>query len=330
MALVNTTFNNEINISFFIITKSNEKRRANLSYICCVRTKTSIHALIKLMSDTDEMVRNHAKSTLMDYGVEIIPELEILEDDSIFNPEFRSSIIEVLGDLRLSRIKKGLKKWINSSNKNLVDALYLIDSYQFPDLTRGEFDQKIEEIRHRCWLKINLRNTSFEKVSILNSIFFEEFGYAGVEKLPHSPFEVFISSTIDSKEGTALSLGLIYSLVAQDIGLPIYGVTTLNNRAPFVLAYLDKNRVLSSLNWEIDGNGVLFYISLDDQGAIVEPSRLKKIYEEKALPLDKSQFEPSPNTLVVKKYLNEVFKSYANQPHYRYKLNDIEQLIELF
>jgi regulator of sirC expression with transglutaminase-like and TPR domain len=282
------------------------------------------------MDDSDQMVVEHSKYTLLQYGEEIIPELELLAEDCFMRPVQTANISEVLNCLRFHRVKRDLHQWLNSEDKNLMQAVYTICTYQFPELKIEAFTAQFQELRHKCWMEINARQTSFEKVDALNKVFFDVYDFIRVEKVPYSPFEIFVNSVMETKEGTDLSLGLIYSMVAQSLDIPIYGVTTMNNRAPFVLAYLDKDNLLPILDWGIDNNGVLFYVGVGTRGLIVDPQQLKEAFLSEGLPQNRAQFEPSPNSVIIKKYLNDIKRSYENQVHFRYKLRDIEELLELF
>lgn len=282
------------------------------------------------MDDPDQMVVEHAMSKLLEYGDEIIPNLEHLEDDCLSQPMQMENISIVLDTLRFHRIKNELKKWLDSEEKNLMKAVFVICNYQYPDLKIEELSSKFQELRHQCWMEINSRQTSFEKVDALNKVFFDVFDFVKVKEIPYSPFDIFVNSVMESREGTDLSLGLIYSIVAQSLDLPIYGVTTMNNRAPFVLAYMDKDNLLPILDWGIDNNGVLFYIGVGTKGLIIDPKQMKEAYLSEGLPQNRAQFEPSPNSLIIKKYLTDIKRSYANQVQFRYKLKDIEELLELF
>ena len=282
------------------------------------------------MDDPDQMVVEHAREKLLEYGDDIIPKLEHLEEDCFIDPNQLINISVVLDALRFQRIKNALKCWLKSDDKSLMQAVYTICSYQFPDLSIEDFTAKFQDLRHQCWMEMSSRQTSFEKVEALNKVFFDVFDFVRVNEVPHSPFDIFVNSVMESKEGTDISLGLIYSLVAQSLDIPIYGVTTMNNRAPFVLAYMDKDNLLPILDWGIDNNGVLFYIGVGTKGLIIDPQQLKEAYFSEGLPQNREQFEPSPNTLIVKKYLKDIKRSYSNQAQFRYKLKDIEELLELF
>src|SRR5690554_3250923 len=211
-----------------------------------------------------------------------------------------------------------------------MQPVYTICTYQFQNLKIENFTSKFGDLSIKCWMKLNSKKTSFEKLNALINVLLNVFDFIRVEKVPYSPFEIYVNSVLDTREGTDLSLGLIYSMIAQSLDLPIYGVTTMNNRAPFVLAYLDKDNLLSILDWGIDNNGVLFYIGVGTKGLIIDPQQLKEAYLSEGLPQNRAQFEPSPNTVIIKKYLLDIKRSYSNQPQFRYKLRDFEELLELF
>ncbi|WP_159038456.1 transglutaminase family protein [Brumimicrobium mesophilum] len=282
------------------------------------------------MDDPDQMVVDHAMGKLIEYGDGIIPNLENLEDDCLIHPIQLENIAIVLDALRFHRIRNDLTDWLNSDDKCLMKAVYIICSYQYPELNIDAFTSKFQELKHFCWMEINSRQTSFEKVDALNKVFFDTFDFVKVNELPHSPFELFVNSVMESKEGTDLSLGLIYSIVAQSLDIPIYGVTTMNNRAPFILAYMDKDNLLPILDWGIDNNGVLFYISVGNKGLVIDPKQMKEAYLSEGLPQNRAQFEPSPNSVIIKKYLKDIKRSYENKVQFRYKLKDIDELLELF
>lgn len=155
----------------FITTFHFEILKGILIYLCNVITKTSIHALIKLMDDPDQMVVEHARGRLLEYGEDIIPNLEHLEDDCLTYPIQLENISVVLDALRFKRIKNSLHSWLKSEDKSLMQAVYTICTYQYPDLTIEDFTSNFQNLRHQCWMEINSRQTSFEKVDAINKVF---------------------------------------------------------------------------------------------------------------------------------------------------------------
>lgn len=292
--------------------------------------QNTIYALVQLLDDMDCNVRLHAKSTLLDYGVSIIPEIEQLEEECLEQPEQLELIRELLHSLRFQRIKTQIKDWLNGPDKDLMEGVFILCSYQYPTLTKLEFIRKFQMLYHRCWTKIHPKQTNFEKISAFNHIFFQEFGFVAIDNAYYSPFDLLINAVLDVREGHPLAIGLIYCLVAQAIGLPVYGVVNQNKRAPFVLAYLDTHQLLPVLNWGIDNNGVLFYIDSEQNGAILEPLLLKQRFSELGLSTNNGIFSPSSHSALLLHYLTEIRRSCADVPQFRYKLEDLDELITLF
>lgn len=282
------------------------------------------------MDDSDSFVVEHAKNTLLELGVEIIPLLERIEYDGFENPIQAENISDVLRCLRFQKIKSELVDWLNSKEQDLKQAIYIVSSYQFPELKFEDFLEKLRKIEQQCWKELNPLQTSFEKVEVLNKVIFDDLNFVNIHKDEVSPFEVFVNSVLDSKEGSDVSLGLIYSMIAQSLNIPIYGVATTNEYTPFALAYIDEMNLLPILKWGIYNNSVLFYINVGLRGGIIEPKVLKKSYILNGLPSDELQFKPSNNPSIVKKYLIDIKTSYSSFSQFRYKLSDIEEMIKLF
>jgi hypothetical protein len=291
---------------------------------------TSIRALVDLMDDPDELVSNHVEDQLLQKGEELIPTLEQMLDTSMDDPKKVERIRILLTQLRFEKVANDLERWIHSEDKSLIEGLYIVSKFQFPELTEVEFSSQFSALKDAVWLEINPKQTSFEVVKIMNKVFYDHFDFKKAAGFPISPFDVFINSSFDSREGTDTTLGLIYSIVAQSLDIPIYGVTPLQGSGPFMLAYLDRNNILDLLDWGIDNNGVLFYISVANKGVVVEPKRFKEAYAAKGMDHLKSCFEPSPNTILIKKYLQEIIKSCENNVQFRYKLSQLKTLINLF
>ena len=282
------------------------------------------------MDDPNDEVTEHVRHALLDCGEEIIPELEKLEEESLKNPVRMKHLADVLKELRFQRVRNMMVEWVNEKEKDLMKAVYAVNAYQFPELSVQDFVKKFQDLKHKCWMEMNPRQTSFEKVEKLNKVFFDDFEFAGIERGYSSPFEIYTNSVLDTKEGTDLSIALIYSLIAQSLNLPIYCVVSPNHRTPIVLSYLDKTNLLPILNWGINNNGVLFYIDIRQKGLMIDPLNLKEKYQSEGLPEHKNQFEPSPNSSLIKRYLTDIKNSYANYAHLRYKIKDIEELLKLF
>jgi hypothetical protein len=295
-----------------------------------VRVNESINALVELLDDPDEVVATHVQSKIVEQGEQVIPHLEKLQDQFLDDPQKAERIEHLIHNIQFKGLKKSLSNWIQSEEKLLLEGVYLICKYQYPDLKINELNDKLMAIKQAVWLEINPKQTSFETIKVFNRIFFDHFDFKCSDVLQHSPFDFFMNSVLETREGSDTALGLVYSLVAQSLDLPIYGVSVDQPNKSFLLAYLDKNNILEILDWGVHNNGVLFYISIGDKGVVVDPQRLEEAFKIKGLPVSKDQFEPTPNTVLIKNYLIQISKSCENLPYFRYKLTELKELIDLF
>lgn len=295
-----------------------------------MRVNESINALVELLDDPDEVISTHVQSKILEHGEQVIPQLEKLQDRFFDNPHKSERIELMIHNIQFDVLKKNISNWMQSDDKNLLEGVYLICKYQYPDLTISELKNRLLEIKQAVWLEINPKQTSFERIKVFNRIFFDHFDFKCSDPLEHTPFDFFVNSVLETREGSDTALGLIYSLVAQSLELPIYGVSVDQPNKTFLLAYLDENNILEILDWGVHNNGVLFYISVSNKGVVVDPQRLEEVFKMKGLPVSKDQFEPTPNTILIKNYLIQISKSCENLPYLRYKLGELQELIDIF
>jgi len=295
-----------------------------------VKTKTSINALVELMDDPDERIALEVENKLREHGVELLPMLERLFEESLDNPVKAERLDRLLKQLQFEELCNNFKNWLSSVDKNLLEGVFYVCKFQYPHLTVEELQMEFLKLKEAVWLEINPKQTSFEHVKVLNRVFFDHFDFKRSASFPVSPFDLFANTVFETREGSDLALGLIYSIVAQELDIPIYSVTSYKHTDPFLLAYIDRHDMLSLLDWGIDNNGVLFYISVANKGVIVDPQRLKKIYTERGLEHQRALFEPAANTQIIKKYLLELKRVCGNNAQFRYKMDDLSLLIQIF
>jgi regulator of sirC expression with transglutaminase-like and TPR domain len=111
---------------------------------------------------------------------------------------------------------------------------------------------------------------------------------------------------LESRKGNPLSLCVIYSVIAQSLDLPIYGVNLPNH---FVLAYMDSKHSAFSLQ-QGDDYGVLFYINAFAKGSIFDANEIKEFIKGIHLQPDRSHFEPCSNSAILKRMLSNLIYAF--------------------
>ncbi|MFM7466394.1 MAG: transglutaminase-like domain-containing protein [Crocinitomicaceae bacterium] len=267
-----------------------------------MNVSTHIHALVKLMDDPDDHVYEHVRQEIKKCGADAIPILEHSWEHDYYGMVFQNRIEDLIHEIQFSEIQRQLLEWSSSPDKDLLEGAILIAKYQYPGLDELKIKESIQNLRKDIWLELNDNQTSFEKVKIFNRIFFDLYQFSGDTKHYHSPVNSFINTVLESKKGNPLSLCLLYSIVAQSLDLPIYGVNLPNH---FVLAYMDEYHA-NHFGQVQNDFGVLFYINAFSKGIIFDVKEIEQFLNDLNIEHKREYFEPCSNTAIVKRMLTNL------------------------
>jgi regulator of sirC expression with transglutaminase-like and TPR domain len=290
-----------------------------------VRDSKSIEALVRLIEDPDETIYGHVRDELMNCGSSVIPILESSWETDDYGLVFQSRIELLIHEIQFSEITKDLQQWISSPSKDLLTGALIISRYQYPNLIEDEIHQKIQTIRRDIWLELSDDQTAYEKVRIFNKVFYGKHGFTGNSKDYHSPLNSCINTVVQTRKGNPLSLCVLYSIIAQSLDMPIYGVNLPNH---FVLTYLDQDKMISLIDPE-NKFGNLFYINSFSKGGIFDADEIRAFLKG----LDKAElreyFEPCSNSAIIKRMLTNLINAFQQVGNLE-KVNELIGLRELF
>lgn len=284
----------------------------------------SLQALIALMDDPDEQVYAHVRDRVLEIGPAAIQELQTSWEESDFGLLFQSRIENLIHEIQFEQCKTELTSWYASSTKDLLKGALIVAKYQYPGLEEKSVVDFIERMRRDCWLEINPNMTAFEAVRIINKVIFEQYGFVGNSKNYNSSSNSYINTVIEARKGNPLSLSLIYSIIAQKLELPIYGVNLPNH---FILAYMDNNGTNLFMS---NGNeyGVLFYINTFSKGSIFQKEDIQQFLQSIQVAQDASHFQPCSNSNIIRRMLTNLIAAFQ-QVGSQEKVNELCELRSL-
>lgn len=285
---------------------------------------SNIEALIHLMDDPDEQIFSHVRDRLLQYGVNAIPYLENSWIEKDYGLIFLNRVEQLIHEIQFSDTKQQLQQWINS-DKDLLTGALVIAKYQFPGLNEEHIREFFNIIKKDIWLEFNPQQTAFEKIRIFNRIFYGKYRFHGDAKDFHAPNNSFINTVVESKKGNPLSLSIIYSVIAQSLGMPIYGVNLPNH---FVLAYMDESGVNQFLAKENKATGVLFYINTFSKGGMFDDGEIHEFIKNLNLPYSRQYFEPCSNTAILRRMLTNLISGFQQAGNAE-KVHELTELREL-
>ncbi|TNE53069.1 MAG: hypothetical protein EP338_13320 [Bacteroidetes bacterium] len=277
------------------------------------------------MDDPDEHVFEHVRGQLKSYGRDAIPYLEGSWEKNEFGLLHQSRIEDLIHEIQFDTCKEELRSWRTSSSKDLLDASIIIAKYQYPDLDVQGIRDEIERIRQAVWLEINEHQTAFEKIKVFNKVFYEMCGFRGNTRSFHSPLSSYVNTVLETRRGTPLTLSLIYSVIAQSLKIPVFGVNLPNH---FVLCYMDENQTQRLLDNE-NKFGVLFYINTFSRGKIFYENDVTQFLRKLQITPDRSHFEPCSNTIMIQRMLTNLITAFQHVGNLR-KVNELNELRSLF
>lgn len=269
--------------------------------------KKELIALISLLDDPDEDVFDNIRNKLLSLGQEVIPDLEDAWEHS-FDTVIQNRIENIIHKIQFEKIAEKLREWAKPENQNLLEGALLVARYQYPDLNEEKIKKHLEQIKQDVWLELNDNLTALEKVKVINHIFFDVHGFSGNTTNYHAPQNSYINNVLESKKGNPLSLSLLYAIVSQSLGLPVYGV---NLPEHFVLAYKDiyGNVNLPTVLHPYESN-VLFYINPFSKGSVFGKKEVDAFLKQLKLEPDRSYFEPCSNLDIIKRLIRNLINSY--------------------
>jgi regulator of sirC expression with transglutaminase-like and TPR domain len=280
-----------------------------------------IQALIRLVEDPDPLIFSQVKEKLVSLGKNVLPSIEHFWTSSVKDESHQERLVEILRQIQVDDLKVKLKGWKDSSTRDLLKGTIIISQFQFPDIDESAIETEIENIKKQVWLEINEDNTAFEIVKIFNHVLFDLLGFKASKTNFHAPQNSYINSVLKNKVGNPLSLSILYSIVAQRLEIPIYGVNLPNQ---FVLGFMDENKTLKMLDANSDRN-VLFYINAFSKGRIFDQNEIEGYLRSLNLPLKDNYIEPCSNTDILKRMLKNLSYSY-NKVGEASKVNEIKEL----
>ncbi|MCU0367583.1 MAG: transglutaminase-like domain-containing protein [Cyclobacteriaceae bacterium] len=255
-------------------------------------TESELKALVSLLDDDDKQVTAHVEEKILSIGKEAIPFLE-KEWESSLNPTVQSRIEELIHTLQYDLLRERLKEWYQSENKDLLTGMWLVATYQYPDLELEKLRQDLEQIYYDTWLEFRPDLYPLDQVKLINSVFFNKLKFGANTKNFHSPGNSMINIVLESRKGNPITLCVIYMLIAQKLKLPVQGVNLPNL---FILTYKDANHH--------------FYINAFNRGLIFSRQDIENYINELHLVPQTSFYEACTTLEIIQRTLRNLVLSF--------------------
>jgi hypothetical protein len=279
-----------------------------------------LQALITLLDDPDQSVYELVERELLKEKNLQVKELEQIWETSL-DELIQTRIENLIQQIQFRETSAKIQNWANQKEVDLFEGFFLISQYQYPDIKLKTVQSQLKKISSDVWLEINNRLTSIEKITVLNHILYDVNKFTINLSNLQSPQNCYLNQVLDTKKGNPVSLAILYTLVARELGFPLQLINFPKNP---LLAYID-NEAARKAHGEDYESPVLFYINPANRGAIIGRKEIE-FFMKKNENADPDLFEtPCEDKKIIKLLIENLIASYESLGH-QDKMDDLNAI----
>lgn len=270
-----------------------------------------LKAMVRLLDDSDQEIVSHIENEIISFGPQVIPFLESEWENASLDPIIQSRLELVIHALQFETTKNKLMNWVQGGGMDLLEGAWIISTYRYPEYSFSDLKMDMDQIYFDIWARFRDNIHPMDQIKTINGVFFEELKFGANTKNFHSENNSFINQVIDSRKGNPISLCMIYMMVAQRLGLPVYGVNLPNL---FVLTYESKQ--------------IQFYINVFNRGLIFNKVDIDNYLAQLNLEPNDIYYKPCTNIEIIRRVIRNLIV--ANEKSLdQEKMNELNSLLNI-
>ena len=281
---------------------------------------SNISALIKLLDEPDETAFGLIRNQIFSIGPDALAPLEKALENT-FDSLVQERIQEIIRKLYQENLYVDFVNWLNLGSDDLLKGFILVTQTQYPALNEEEIRITVEQLKMDVWIELHENLTALENVKVINHVLFDQHHFDGNKSDMNAPQNSYVNTFLETHKGSPLSLGILFIILAQKLGMPVFGV---NLPQHFILAYLTEPGISNP-----GEDDVLFYINPFNKGAVFTRREIELFIREMKFKPEKSFFSPCTNPDIIRRLINSLISSY-NQYGYLDKIEELQNLLNAF
>ena len=283
-----------------------------------MNTANTLNALINLTDEPDANLYEIIANAIISFSDEALPLLK--ENLGVVHDLYHRNRIEsLIYTIEYQGVVEKIRQWRNKRSYDLAEPYFILSRYRFPNADWSNIGfRTMVMVEQAEDISDNL--TPLEKVRALNHIIYKVNKFRGDIVSVNNPDYYFINTLFETNVGNPLSLGLLYSIIAERLRLPIYGVDLPQH---FILAYTkqtDHHPLLED---------VLFYINPFNDGLVLTRDDIRKYLGRLKIQPRLKYFEPATNTHIIEKLFNTLIDIYTINGKEN-EADEMREMLELY
>lgn len=281
-----------------------------------------INALLRLLEDPDQSVYHSVSERILRYGNDILPKLES-SWQICHDPLAMVRIETIMRQLHFNNVSNQFGEWFQSKKPELLQGALLLGQFFQQNSDDDSLRKLIKSMHQSCWLELNDYLTPLEQVNIINSIFYSNYKFNGLNSEHLEAIHFNMHHVADSRNGNAYSLGIIYQILCEMLDVPVYMVQLPRHT---LLAYFNhefeyrdfSQSARPKIQFYIDANSGMLY-SQNDVDAYLKKYKFK---------VEPHHFNPLSNTDILT-YSLQALQTVYEETDYEEKSREVEELLRV-
>lgn len=249
-----------------------------------------IESLLFLVNEPDEHLYINIANAIVAYGEQALP-LLMQKKDSATDDFLRERLEHLINIIERQSLVDKLNAWHEKREYDLLEPYFVLSKYMYPKADWNSIGFQIITMIEQAERELNYNLTPLEQVRILNHIIYGINSFKGDKVAVGNQDYYYVNKLLETHIGNPFSLGMLYCIVAERLGLPIYPILLPHH---FILAYCKKTRHFPQLE------DVLFYINPFNNGIVLTRRDIRNYLNQLNIKTELKYFEPTRNSMVIK------------------------------
>jgi len=185
---------------------------------------STIHALLRLLSDPNEQVARTIQDQLSCLGPSVVPFLDQAgKDDATLEPR----IAFIKDGIRFGQLHDEFQRFVSHSarKEDWEYGAFLIAKLAYPDLSIPHYVDSLDQLADEFRTKWHTTDSPSEKAArLLSTFLFKDKGFSGNRTQYYDADNSYLNRVIETRQGIPISLSALYVFVGKRLGLPVVGV----------------------------------------------------------------------------------------------------------
>lgn len=259
-----------------------------------------LHALISLIDEPDYASFAKVREQIFNIGPPAVP---LLEDawENTFDSGIQQRIEDIIHNIQFNQLHFDLVKWSHFKDMDLLEGYILFTKYQYPSLNIDHIREQILHLRRDIWIELNENLTPLEKIKVMNHIVYDHYRFKLPDKQESDAKYLFLNNLLEMRTGYSISIGILYTILAQSLGMPLFGLLLPGER--YFMAWIEP---------DITGSAkVKFCINPENKGGIFTKEELILLLKKLKFPTQENYFVPLKPSMIIEKMFEMLSYLYA-------------------